>query len=277
MCDSTKSNYYGIWKNFNKFYLCLDKKPSNWEDRIVLYIGYLISNNRSSQTLRCYISAIRATLLDDGYELKENKFLLSALTCACKFKNDILIVRKGMMKILIKEIGKIFIHRLNQPYLEKLYKALISTTYFGLLIIRELTKSPHAVKVQDVHVRRNKNKILFVLRSSKTHGIHNLPQTIKITVTSYKEPIFLDEFCPFTLLRKFLQIRPGYRNKDEQFFVFRDHSPVKPEHFRNVLKLALKSAGFDPENFSVHSLCIGKASDLLRCGLSVETIKKIGR
>ena len=35
--NSTKMNYYGIWKNFNQFFLKLDVKPDNWEDRLTLY------------------------------------------------------------------------------------------------------------------------------------------------------------------------------------------------------------------------------------------------
>ena len=31
--DSTKKNYYGVWKLFNDFFIQLDEKPNNWEDR----------------------------------------------------------------------------------------------------------------------------------------------------------------------------------------------------------------------------------------------------
>ena len=40
--NSTKRNYYNIWKIFNNFFLKLDKKPNNWTDRITLFVGYLI-------------------------------------------------------------------------------------------------------------------------------------------------------------------------------------------------------------------------------------------
>ena len=44
---TTRKNYYGIWRSFNKFFIRLDKKPKKWEDRIVLFVGYLIENNRT--------------------------------------------------------------------------------------------------------------------------------------------------------------------------------------------------------------------------------------
>ena len=64
---------------------------------------------------------------------------------------------------------------------------------------------------------------------------------------------------------------------DEPFFVFRDHQPVKPCHFRNCLKTCLEACGFDADNYNTHSLRLGRSCDLYRLGLSIETIKKLGR
>ena len=44
-----------------------------------------------------------------------------------------------------------------------------------------------------------------------------------------------------------------------------------------VLKLALEKCGYDPRSFSFLSIRAGRASDLLRLGVSVETIKRLGR
>ena len=86
---TTKRNYYSVWKNFNEFFIKLDSKPNTWEERLTLFIGYLIHEKHfKSQSIKSYISAIRGVLRDDGVELNENKFLLSALISACKLKND---------------------------------------------------------------------------------------------------------------------------------------------------------------------------------------------
>ena len=45
----------------------------------------------------------------------------------------------------------------------------------------------------------------------------------------------------------------------------------------NLLKMGLQQCGIDYHNFSVHSLRAGRACDLLSYGVSVETIKKLGR
>ena len=86
--SSTRKAYYGIWKSFNEFFDKLDVKPENWEDRLVLFVGYLISGKRKSSTIKSYISAIRAILREDAVELSENKYLLTSLTKACKYKNN---------------------------------------------------------------------------------------------------------------------------------------------------------------------------------------------
>ena len=46
---------------------------------------------------------------------------------------------------------------------------------------------------------------------------------------------------------------------------------------RNCFKTAIRAERFDKRLYSVHSLRAGRANDLLKLGLSVETIKKLGR
>ena len=58
--SSTRKNYYVIWHLFNQFYIHLDHKPRSWEDRIILFAGYLIENEKKSSTVRSYVSAIKA-------------------------------------------------------------------------------------------------------------------------------------------------------------------------------------------------------------------------
>ena len=77
---STRKSYYAVWKNFNKFILSLDKRPKKWEDRIVLYVGYLISKGKQSSTIKSYLSAIRAVLKQDKVKLNEDEYLLTSLT-----------------------------------------------------------------------------------------------------------------------------------------------------------------------------------------------------
>ena len=63
-----------------------------------------------------------------------------------------------------------------QFYLEKLYKAVLCLGYYGLLRVGEMALSPHVIKAKDVHVGTNKEKILVLLFSSKTHSVADTPQ-----------------------------------------------------------------------------------------------------
>ena len=104
--NSTRPVYYSVWKTFNQFFVRLDEKPATWEDRLTLFVAFLIQTNKKAGTIKSYISAIRAILLEVKVELKEDKFLLSSLTKACKLTNDHVRIRlpikKGLLFIVLK-------------------------------------------------------------------------------------------------------------------------------------------------------------------------------
>ena len=75
--DSTKRNYFTIWRLFNKFCVRLDEKPLNWEDRIILFTGHLVESGKKSSTVKSYISAIRAVLRDINISISEDKYIYS--------------------------------------------------------------------------------------------------------------------------------------------------------------------------------------------------------
>ena len=101
--NTTKNNYYSAWKAFNDFFISLDIKPDNWEDRVILFIGFLIEYKKvKSQTVKSYISAIKSVLYTYGkFKLNEDKFLLTSLTRACKLQNDTVRIRLPIKKSLL--------------------------------------------------------------------------------------------------------------------------------------------------------------------------------
>ena len=129
----------------------------------------------------------------------------------------------------------------------------------------------------------NKRKILFILRTSKTHGKGSKPQQIKISSKkqeTQKMKVITNKKslpCPYQILREYLTLRGPYTKVEETFFIFADGSAVTPQHMRLCLKTVLHRLGFDESLYSVHSLRIGHSHDLSDLGLSVETIKKLGR
>ena len=127
----------------------LDVKPDKWEDRLVLFVGYLVNNDRKASTINIYISAIKTVLQEDGFKLNEDRFLLNSLTHACKYRNHKLNVKlpihKELLHSLLREVDRKFLTYNNQPYLATLYKAIFSTAYYGLFRIGEITKGTHPV------------------------------------------------------------------------------------------------------------------------------------
>ena len=255
----------------------------------MLFVGHLVDTKRQSQTVRSYISAIRNVLRDEGVILQEDNFLLNSLMRACRLCNDKvhtrLPIQKGMLSVLIKFIRVAFNER-GQSYLATLYSTMLSTAYYGLFRVSELTKDKHNVLARNVQIAKNKKKLLFMLRSSKTHGEESPPQIIKISSSSHQqigakkaERQVNDQslhFCPYQLLNDYRELRGPYLTVNEPFFVLQDHLPVTQNMIRTCLKLTIRQCNFNESLFSMHFLRSGRTHDLLKMGLSVETIKKIG-
>ena len=244
----------------------------------MLYTGFLIENKKQSSTVKSYISAIRCVLQEDGVELNDNKVLIKSLTKACMLKNDQvrtrLPIRKGLLQLMIKSVPGLF--SAPQPYLICLYWAMLSTAYYGLFRIGEISHGPHVVKAVDVKLARNKNKVMFILHTSKMHGRNKKPQIIKISA-----PDGCDNnralCCPFQLLREYFGVRPMVVKRDEQFFIFGDYSPVTPAHFRTLVKRLIAHNCLNPDLYDSTGFRSGHATDMAEQHISPETIRKLGR
>ena len=278
----TRRNYYCVWKDFNEFFIKLDVKPKTWEERMLLYAGFLVEDGKKAQTVRSYMSSIKGVLLEDGVEINQDKFLLSAITRACSYKNASvqtrLPIQKGTLYIILQKLNDMFE---TQPYLLKMYRALYSTVYFGHFRVGELTVGYHPVRARDVHIADNKNKLMFVLHTSKTHWTNDKRQFIKISSENWSgsHPAIVERsICPFTILQEFLDARKAaFRTQQEPFFIFQDRSPVTTLQFRRVLKATLEQVGLDYCLYDSHSLRIRRSIDLLHYGVSIPVIRKIGR
>ena len=220
-----------------------------------------------------------------GNILMKDRIVLSSLTHACRLKNDRvrtrLPIRRGLLSLILDIIPKIIGE--NQEYLIILYRAMFVTAYFGLFRIGEITSSQHTITVGNVHVGVNKNKLMFVLHTSKTHGLDKKPQIVKISalpvdtcVTNFVAKD-IQLICPFQAVHLYVANLRSRRNDDEPFFIFRDRSPVSGNNLRKVLKDAIKYLGLNQSLYTVHGIRAGRASDLFSLQVSVETIRKLGR
>ena len=290
--DSTKKTYHNIWENFNKFIIRLDEIPNTWEDRVILYCSYLIDiKHLQSSTIKTYLSAIKCILTQDGYEWKNNKFELNAMTRSCKLKFDMVKnrfpIKLKLLELIIKQIHS-SLH--DQIYLLTLYTTVFLICYYGLLRVGEVSLSKHSIKAVDEHQAKNRNKLKLILHSSKTHGRNKRPQEIEIigrgeitvntpdgktTILNHK--LVAGTFCPVEWTKKYIELRPIITNLEEQLFIFRDGSPLLAHHIRNKLRSTLTELQLEGNYYDVHSFRIGRATDLDKHNIPIDRIKQIGR
>ena len=275
--DTTTQNYLGIRRHLNKFLINLDHLDRNltWEDRTALFGAYLVDNGIQSSTLKSYFSAIKHVLRQGGYSWNDNTFLLSSLIRSCKLQNDKVKVRlpikKGLLEMLLFEIKRTY-KDAGQNYLYDMYIAILCLTYYGMLRVGEITQGPHTLKACNVHVGDNKEKIMVVLYTSKTHGQESSPQEIKISaVRSDKKHVKF--FCPVKAVIKFMQTRGCYHSIQEHFFVVKDKTLVRLENFKTTLRSMLRNIGLDGSLYDVHSFRSRRTCDLAKFGYSVDQIK----
>ena len=254
--------------------------PKTWEDRVSLFIGYKIDNGMQSSTVKSYVSAIKKMLVNDGYPWQDEKVLVGALTKACKLINDRvhtrLPIQCSLLELILFEVQRKYS---NQWYLQVMYKALFGVAYYGLMRVSEVTTSDHVMKAKNIHLARNKDKLMIKLYSSKTHTTGMKPQTIKVTANQVEKSGCYAKriFCPCQLVSDFMEIRGDYDNFQEQFFIFRDSTPVSPLHVRNLLKDCLSSLGLDHTLYGFHSFRVGRTTDLIKYNYSIEEVKRMGR
>ena len=284
---STKANYKQIWQQFNKFLVRLDHRPRLWEDRTILFCADLIDRGVKSSTVHCYVSAIKHLLKMDNYWWDENFALIGSLTKACRLTNDTVHhrfpIHIGLLEVILFELKRLFHHK---PYVQIMYQTIFCVSYYGLLCMSEVvnqqseSSSKHAIKAASVHMSVNKEKILLILYTSKTHSKESRPQQIKIMANAAIREQYRGKrhFCPFVLLRNYLQIQGGYDSPDEQLFIFQENKvDVKQCHIRSVLRICFQRLGLDPSVYGFHSLRIGQSSDMAKAGYSIEEVKRLGR
>ena len=110
--DTTAKTYLSVWRQFNRFLINLDVKPTLWEDRTTLFIGYLTDKGMQSSSIKSYVSAIKKTLIMDNYDWHDNLVLVRSLAKACRIINDSVRTRLpihcGLLEMILFEIQRYF-------------------------------------------------------------------------------------------------------------------------------------------------------------------------
>lgn len=278
MKKNTKRAYRTAYLEFTRFNLSLDNMPELLDDQLALFVAFRTQKGDYSTTVNSYLSGIRSMLLLDGIEINTRTARLRALIKACKYENDRVIqrqpIKESMLMRVIRQVDLMFD---DQAYLCSLYKCMLVMGYFGMLRVGEMATGDHPVLARDIHLNHELKKVQIILRSSKTHGLGDQPQYVKFDTNDSKGILYNKHFCPFQVVREFLDVR-GYKLSDrDPLFVFADNSPVRPHQVSAVLKKAIDNLGIDSRDFGTHSLRIGHATQLDHRHVSLSEIRRRGR
>ena len=91
-------------------------KPPFWEDRIALFLAYLIDKKQPEHPIRSYTSGFKSGPCGDGIVIDNNSYLLASLLRACKYvRHDRvhhrLLEHRGMMRLLVDKVGDFYENR----------------------------------------------------------------------------------------------------------------------------------------------------------------------
>lgn len=280
--------YMVAWRAINEFYCRLDNKPKPWEQRMSLFIAYMMKKRYEKATIQTYISGIKYVLRNILHiDVSDNAFRFTALIKAARYKNNKVTLR---MPIKLPLLNKILeevdnVKRLqNQPYLIALYRAMFTAAYYGLLRVGKMT-GKHAVTAKNMHIAKNKKKVQIRIWTSKTLKWGSWPQDIKIDGLHDCKLCYpqhrgrnSSKYCPVHILDAYNKLRGDTRGT-HPFFTFKNGIPVNGHAFRKTLKDVLIQIGLKDivTRYNGHSFRSGRASDLWRLGFSLSDIKYIGR
>ena len=155
------SHITGFWKNFNNFIIKLDRRPKDWEQGVSWYASHLFKHKFQSSTIKSYISAIKATLMNDDYPWDDGKVMFNTIINSCSIVNDVvqnkLPIQNGLLEMLLFELERKYS---ALEYHEKLYKAFFCVAHYGMFRMCELAKGSHTLLAKDIHSATGKKKII---------------------------------------------------------------------------------------------------------------------
>ena len=267
---TTNRQYQQQWTSFVEFHQIIQipfKLPST-SDTVSMFTAHLQQQGLKSSTIQTYLSAISNRHKLENLSDPTATYLVTKTLQGIKNSepNDTqrrLPITKTILQRIILSIP----FCTSNIYTQTMLRALFLLTYHACLRVGEAVHSN-----QQAHT-------LTIDHLTETHNSY------QITFTSYKHsgtetPIFLLQpqadtmYCPVLALRQYLLARgqqPG------PIFVDAAKTPITRDKFAHYLKLCLQLAGLSPNNYTTHSLRIGRATQLAMEGVSETIIKTTGR
>lgn len=271
--DSTKKLYntaLNVFNDFRKHYFDTEEWPPHY-NQLVDFVSYLSYKQYSPNTVKSYISGI--SYFCKLYNLSDptQSFLLRKTLVGLGRKNVQVDERKPVTLTILSSILKLLPTICKSHYETMLFSTIFSTAFFGYFRMGELVQNSmhdpgHAIQAGDVTYHKQTNKVLIVLKHSKTDQ-EGRGATISVTAT-------LQAVCPVRLVLSFMQLRPSIPSA---FFGHISGSPVTRYQVSAVFNMALDKLGLSKQTYKTHSFRIGAASTAWANGASEKDIAGKGR
>ena len=262
----TKASYQRVWTRYTDFckaYSLVSGLPIA-EENFLRFISFLYKQGYASKTIDSMVSALsyyhKINAMDCASQSELVKRDLAGIRNILPSNDSRLPISKCMLNKLLAEADNI----VSDTFTLALFKAMASLSFYGLLRVGEMTFSRNTLKIESIHVTEQEIHITF---SNFKHS-HGKSCRNTILATNIKG------LCPVELLRNYLSVRG---NQTGFLFMKGNGKAMSRIEFLALLKEILEYCGFDSKLFNTHSFRIGRATEMVKEGYSLEQIRMAGR
>ena len=274
LAPSSKTVYSRAWKHFSQCMNTLQIPFKGYDDlplsveNIMLYIGYLHKKGYAPSTIITNISAISYVHKICDVPDPTQKFFIQKLLCGALKVSPRSDPRLPITDFILDRLMSSLDNTVDNPYLRSLFKAMYTISFFGLMIIGEITANTLVdVKLFLDQVQLFPNHIVLTISNFK-HNTSKKP--IELVLVKQKNV----NICPVFALRNYLYLRG---TSSGPLFCLPNFTPITRDLFIRHLKVSLKFCQLNPSLYKSHSFRIGGASYYASIGLSDQQIRLIGR
>lgn len=239
---------------------------------VVLFISSCYEKGFSPATIATYCSGISFHHKINSWTDPTDTFVVKKLLEGCRRSRKRTDDRAPISQKLLACITKTLSDICYGSYECTLFSAAYTLAYFGLFRVSELvftkaTVSDRPLLFSDISFDNDRSVLQVCIRKCKTNQNGN---PIKLHISASTG----DSICCIKNMMAYLKVRPAGQG---YLFCHKNNTPLTRYQFSSILSKAIKKIGLPSTQFKTHSFRIGRASDLAARGVSMETIKQMGR
>ena len=268
--NSAQRHYIDFCKQYKLTIL-----PSD-QNTLLLYVAHMYRCNYKINSIKVYLSAVRAMNIEEGYsnpleDAIKVDLALRAITINSKAPCQKLPITYQLLCRVSQYI--------NKSYESKLLWAAMTIGHFGLLRASEFVIASQGkfsaekdLSLGDVefHDLEKSKYISLLIKRSKTDKRN---QGFKVLIGCTEQKV-----CAYCAMKSFFTERMLFeKDKDQPLFLYKNGVVLSRHILRENTELYLSLIGVDSKQYSGHSYRIGGATTMAAAGMSDWEIKLSGR